>query len=195
MRKRKHGLRTFAFAALLSCACLAGGAGAASLAERLETCAACHGAGGVSVMDKIPSLAGQPEFFVMNQLILMREGVRRIEAMMEVVKDLKDEDVLALAAHYAKAPAGRTAEPLDAARAAAGAPLADRLRCASCHLPTYGGQEQIPRLAGQRIDYMIDAMKAYRDNTRSGADTQMSAVLFGLSDAQIEALAHFVSSK
>ena len=67
--------------------------------------------------------------------------------------------------------------------------------CASCHLPTYGGQEQIPRLAGQRIDYMIDAMKAYRDNTRSGADTQMSAVLFGLSDAQIEALAHFVSSK
>ena len=89
----------------------------------------------------------------------------------------------------------RTAEPVDAARAAAGASLAEKLRCASCHLPTYGGQEQIPRLAGQRIDYMIDAMKAFRDNTRSGADTQMAAVLFGLTDAQIEALAHHASSR
>ena len=102
---------------------------------------------------------------------------------------------LASASPCGKAAAGRTAGPRGAAGGAAGGPRAGRRRCASCHRPTYGGQEQIPRLAGQRIDYMIDAMKAYRDNTRSGADTQMSAVLFGLSDAQIEALAHFVSSK
>jgi len=146
-------------------------------------------------MENIPSLAGQPEFFVMNQLILMREGVRRIEPMTDVVKDLKDEDVLALAAHFAKAAPARTPEPVDPVRAAAGAPLAEKLRCASCHLPTYGGQEQIPRLAGQRIDYMAAAMKAYRDNARSGADTQMAAVVYGLTDAQIEALAHYASSK
>jgi cytochrome c553 len=189
----ESGLRALALAAALIASL--GAAEAASLAERIEACAACHGAGGASTMENIPSLAGQPEFFVMNQLILMREGVRRVEPMTDVVKDLKDEDILALAAHFAKAPPARTPEPVDAARAAAGAPLAETLRCASCHLPNYGGQEQIPRLAGQRVDYMIAAMKAYRDNTRSGADTQMAAVVYGLTDAQIEALAHYASSK
>ena len=36
------------------------------------------------------SLAGQPAFFVLNQLFLMREGVRKVEAMAPIVKDLKD---------------------------------------------------------------------------------------------------------
>ena len=34
------------------------------------------------------------------------------------------------------------------------------MRCSSCHLPSLAGQEQMPRLARQRIDYMIEAMKA-----------------------------------
>ena len=53
----------------------------------------------------------------------------------------------------------------------------------------------MPRLAGQRIDYMIDAMKAYRDNKRSGADTAMTAVVIGVSDEDLTALAHYAASK
>ncbi len=63
------------------------------LEERIQQCAGCHGEDGNSRLENIPSLAGQPEFFVMNQLVLMREGVRRIEAMMPFVKDLKDDDI------------------------------------------------------------------------------------------------------
>ncbi len=49
-------------------------------------------------------------------------------------------------------------------------------RCGSCHLPSLAGQEQMPRLAKQRIDYLIDvAEESYRDNPRPGADTAMSA--------------------
>ena len=50
-------------------------------AEMLQLCAACHGEDGNSRMEKIPSLAGQPAFFILNQLFLMREGVRKVEAL------------------------------------------------------------------------------------------------------------------
>jgi cytochrome c553 len=52
----------------------------------------------------------------------------------------------------------------------------------------------MPRLAKQRIDYLTYAMKAFRDDTRSGADTLMSNVVIGLSDADLAALAHWAAS-
>ena len=51
---------------------------------------------------------------MLNQLFLMREGVRQIEAMMPFVKDLKDDDIDALAKHYAKLapkPSDETIDP------------------------------------------------------------------------------------
>ena len=179
----------------LAAAWLSTHAAAASLEERIAVCGGCHGADGNSQIENIPSLAGQPEFFVMNQLILMREGVRPVPQMLDVVKDLKDDDIVALAAHYARAKPARTQEAIDPALVSRGAELSQKMRCASCHMPGFEGQEQMPRLAGQRIDYMRMALKAYRDNTRAGADTQMSAVVFGASDADLDALAHYSASK
>ena len=71
------------------------------LDERIELCGSCHGEDGNSRTENIPSLAGQPEFFIMNQLFLMREGVRRVEAMTALVKELKDAELDALASHFA----------------------------------------------------------------------------------------------
>jgi cytochrome c553 len=51
----------------------------------------------------------------------------------------------------------------------------------------------MPRLAGQREDYLLHAMIGYRDNKRTGADTTMSGILHGMSDADLAALAHFMS--
>ena len=165
------------------------------LAERIEQCKGCHGEDGNSRLEKIPSLAGQPEFFIMNQLVLIREGVRKIEPMMPFVKDLKDQDIYGLAKHFASLPPKRSDEAVDAALAKRGAEIAEARRCASCHLPTLAGQDQMPRLAGQRVDYLIDAMKSYLDNTRTGADTAMTAAILGLSDADVTALAHYAASR
>ena len=164
------------------------------LAEKLQLCAACHGEDGNSKMKKIPSLAGQPAFFTLNQLFLMREGVRKVEAMAPFVKELKDDDLNNLSQHFAKLPAKRSDEPVDAALAKRGAEISTARRCGSCHLPSLAGQEQMPRLARQRIDYMIETLKSYRDSPRPGADTAMSANIVGASDADIAALAHYVAS-
>ena len=165
------------------------------LKERIEQCGACHGADGNSQLENIPSLAGQPEFFIINQLILMREGVRPIEQMAAFVKELKDDEIQAVAAHFNKlTPRLEGAKP-DPELVKQGQALSERLRCISCHMQDLSGDQQMPRLAKQRIDYMANALKAYRDNKRAGADTAMSAVIFGLNDAAIDALAHYAASK
>ena len=165
-----------------------------SLAERMQLCNACHGEDGNSRMEKTPSLAGQPAFFILNQLFLMREGVRQVEAMTPIVKDLKDEELDALSKHFAKLAPKRSDEPIDPALAKRGAEIAATRRCGSCHLPSLAGQEQMPRLARQRIDYTILTLKSYRDSPRPGADTAMSAAIAGASDADIAALAHYAAS-
>jgi cytochrome c553 len=165
-----------------------------SLAEKIQLCGACHGEDGNSKMEKIPSLAGQPAFFILNQLFLMREGVRKVEAMAPIVKDLKDEDLDKLSKHFAALQPKRSDEKLDRTLVKRGGEVVEERRCTSCHLRTLAGQDQVPRIAKQRIDYLIMALKSYRDTQRPGADTAMSAPIAGASDADIDALAHYLWS-
>ncbi len=170
------------------------GAGAQGTPERAKLCATCHGEDGNSRMPNIPSLAGQPEFFIINQLFLMREGVRKVEAMAAMVKDLKDDDLQALAKHYAALPAKGSGEPIDQALVQRGSELAATRRCVSCHQPSFAGADQIPRIAKQRVDYLTAALKALRTG-RPGSDTLMSAAVAGLNDADLVALAHYAASR
>ena len=51
----------------------------------------------------------------------------------------------------------------------------------------------MPRLAGQREDFLAEAMLAYRHNRRPGGDTMMSGALYGIPEADFKALAHYFS--
>lgn len=168
---------------------------AAPSAERLALCAACHGEAGVSVLPGTPSLAAQPGLFVENQLVLIREGVREVAPpMAEALKGMKDAEIRALARYYSAlkppAPAGNA----DTAMARRARDVAQKAHCASCHLPDYSGREQMPRLAGQREDYLLEAMRAYRDYRRTGGDTLMAAALYGIADADLVALANYLAN-
>jgi cytochrome c553 len=166
-----------------------------ALQERLEGCAACHGESGVSKLENVPSLAGQPALFLTNQLILMREKLRRVEAMEPFVKGLKDDEIVALAEHYAGLPPQPgDDEPVDQTAVARGAELAQRLLCVSCHGAKLGGQEQIPRLVPQRLDYLVKSLTEYRDGKRYGVDTSMNGVMYQIPDRDIRALAHYLRS-
>src|SRR5215510_11406711 len=120
-----------------------------SLAEKIQTCGVCHGEDGNSKMENIPSLAGQPEFFILNQLFLMREGVRKVDAMIAVVKGMKDEELTALASHFSKLPPKPSNEAINPDLVKRGAEVAAQKRCESCHGRTLAGDQQIPRLAKQ----------------------------------------------
>ena len=108
---------------------------------------------------------------------------------------LTDADIEGLAKHFAALAPKASGEEVDPARSQRGAELAAGLRCASCHRADFGGQDQMPRLATQRLDYLVESMKALRDDRRSGADTLMTAAIHGIVDADLVALAHFVASQ
>jgi cytochrome c553 len=162
--------------------------------ERVQLCAACHGVDRNSVNPQVPSIAGQPKTFIEHQLILFREGVRVSDQMAPVVKGLNDAEIVKLAEHFSKLPAKpmESGEP-DQGLLGNGKTLAQKLRCGICHLSDFSGQNQIPRLAGQREAYLEAEMRAYRDGKRTGGDTIMAAALYGVSDADIKALAHYLS--
>jgi cytochrome c553 len=169
--------------------------GAAVAADR--GCANCHGAQGIATLPEVPSLAGMPAEFIELQMILFREGLRDVAAMNAVARGLSDAEVTDLAAFYAALPPGPPPDrgERDEAKAERGAALSARMHCGSCHLPDYRGRAQIPRLAGQREDYLRHAMTQYRDNRRVGTDTQMNGVMFGVTDAGIAALAHHLAHR
>lgn len=164
----------------------------AQLPDRLQSCAVCHGEGGNATTEGVPSLAGQPHVFTETQLILFREGVRPQEPMSTLMRGVSDKEIRALAAYYAAQKLVPAKAPRDATLTRRGQALAKKMNCGSCHMADYSGREQMPRLAGQREDYLDQTMRAYRDNRRPGSDTMMAGVLYGVSDAEIKALAHFL---
>ena len=165
----------------------------AQVEERVKVCAGCHGADGNSSTPGSPSLAGQPKVFLENYLVLSREGLRGPEAMQSLLRGVPDRELIALASHYSKLPVKPAADAGDAARVRRGRELAAKHRCGNCHRPDYHGQEQMPRLAGQREDFLVEVMLAYQQNRRSGGDTMMSAALHGIPENDVRALAHFLA--
>jgi cytochrome c553 len=165
-----------------------------ALAEE-RGCGGCHGENGRSATPDAPSLAGQPPDFVTLQMILFREGIRQVPPMNDFAIGLSDGQIEDLASFYASLPPGPPEDrgTRDPASAARGQELSRRLNCGVCHLPDYRGRAQIPGLSGQREDFLLRTMREYRDGKRIGTDTNMNAVVYGLSDADLAALAHHLA--
>jgi cytochrome c553 len=190
---RTLGLLAALLASLLSHAPAPRAASAENGRNLAAACAACHGEGGNSRSEAVPSLTGHPAPYLVVQLILFREQQRRNEIMTPLAKALSDQDIEDLAAYFAGQTRAPPHEPADAALAAQGKAVADAHRCGTCHLPDYAGREQIPRLAAQREDYLLKTMRDYKSGGRSGLDGMMTSVLHPVTDEQLVALAAFLS--
>ena len=179
----------------LGCSFAIGTAAAQSpSAQTLQLCAACHGDNGNSRMPGSPSLAGQPRVFIENQLVMIREGLREVAQMKGLLADMKDEEFNALAKYFSQQRIQAQAIALDPSKVARGAVLSKRGQCGSCHLPDYAGRDQMPRLAGQREDFLLSSMKEFRDGRATGRDTIMAATLRGMNDAELTDLAHYFAT-
>ncbi len=168
------------------------GAPAQSLRDKIAQCAACHGEDGKSADPAIPHIGGQPKLFVMYQLFFYREGRRRSPEMNAIAKELSDAELTAISDHVAKLPPPPPVPgPIDEARFKRGTEIASKRICASCHNPDYSGRDQMPRLAGQREAYTVQALKDYRTGARVGTQAAMAETVRGLDDAAFADLAYF----
>jgi cytochrome c553 len=166
-----------------------------SVKERASLCTSCHGEGGVSQTENIPSLAGQPDLFLQWQLVFFRSGSRKNEVMQPIAEQLSNQDIRNLGAYFASLPPPATATKPDAlSQAEAQAKIVAGRICASCHTDTFAGTKGTARIAGQREDYLVKALHDYKSGTRSGSGVAaMASVTYSLSDDEISALAHYLA--
>jgi cytochrome c553 len=130
----------------------------------------------------------------MIQLYMFRERMRVVEPMNEVTKGLSDGDVRHMAEVIAQLPPPLpTAEPADPAKLERARALIQQHRCDFCHNQDFSGEQHVPRLAGQREDYLVKALREYKSNTRRAYDASMADVVYALTDADILDLAHFLA--
>jgi len=163
-------------------------------AGKIEACLVCHGAGGVSTTPLTPSLGGQPSFYVIAQLFLFREGRRDNPVMIEQAKELSDGDLRSLSETISKlSPPSPSGNP-DAERYLRGKALVEKRHCASCHGRDFSGHNNVPRIAHQREDYTLKALRDYRSGKRIGyGNAVMPETVSGLSDDDLAALAHYLA--
>jgi cytochrome c553 len=168
--------------------------GAESLQNRLLACFACHGEKGQSQVPEVPSLGAQQALYSLIELVMFRDKLRVVEPMNAMTEGLSDEELRRTSDIIAKlAPPEPVSDTHDDARMNRGRTLARQNRCDFCHQVNFQGFENVPRLAGQREDYLLKSLRAYKDNSRRGYDAQMSEVVYRMKDEDFVDLAYFLA--
>lgn len=185
---------------LLTSAALAQGDVAAGQTKAVQ-CAACHGADGNSANPEWPKLAGQHSDYIYAQLMAFKSGERQNALMAGQVAGLNEADMKNLGAYYATLT--MTVEEANPALVEKGeqiyrAGISEKgvPACTACHGPAGAGiaGAGFPRVGGQHATYLANQLKAYRAGERGGAQAEtMNAIAAKLDDAEIEALASYMS--
>jgi cytochrome c553 len=148
-------------------------------------CGGCHGARGVANDPATPNLAAQDEKYLVEAIKAYRTSRKR-ENMRVYITGLGDKDIANIAAFYASQPS-RPAER--------GKTLVEDLtvKCNRCHAPGAARPgSPVPRINGQDRDYLVMALRAYRDDRRESSTMHKMSLPYG--DSLIESLAtHYAS--
>jgi cytochrome c553 len=187
-----------ASAARSGAAAASSAAGHALYAERFRNvCAACHGADGRSDLTGTPVLAGQYSLYTITQLFLFREGRRTNEAMVALAKQMTDADLRGFSdfiGTLAPVSAPAPAAPPDAARMSRGQTLALQHKCVFCHGPALDGGQGVPRIGGQKEDYVRGTLRGFKSGERPGYTRAMTEALSQVPVEDLDVLAYYVAN-
>jgi cytochrome c553 len=152
-------------------------------------CAKCHGKGGNSTTPGIPNLAGQQPGYFISSVKDYMDGKRHMESdeKKEMIAALNNVDVEAMALYFAsQAPDKR--EPPAFGDVKAGEPLT--ATCGGCHgAAGISHDDDIPTLASQEPQYLVEAIKSYKTRDRKQED--MHDFLTNISKEGIENIAAY----
>ena len=148
-------------------------------------CGGCHGTRGVSNDPATPTLASQDEQYLVEAIKAYRTSRKR-ENMRLYITGLGEKDIRNLAAFYATQPS-RAAEK--------GRTLVEDLtaKCNRCHGAGVSPQGGAPRIHGQDRDYLVMALRAYRDDRRESSTMHKMSLPYG--DSVIESVATYYASQ
>jgi cytochrome c553 len=173
-----------------------------------ERCLECHGAPtegqgfSAGTDGKFARLGGQQYEYIVKQVKDFRSGKRKHEFMQMMARGISDADLADIAAYFAAQPAmpSATAAAQQHGNAAQlyvhGDPARKLPACASCHGESGKGLAGVaPVIGGQGKAYLEQQLHDWRNGSRkNSAGDVMNQFTKPLSDAEIEALARYVSS-
>jgi cytochrome c553 len=169
-------------------------------------CLTCHGAQGEgNPPAAIPRIAGQSSEYLEKQLLDYATGDRVHPVMRNFAKPLSEVDRAAIAIYFSalQTPYIAVTTKSFLVQLALGHQLANQgsevrhvQACKSCHGPDGSGVlHAAPYISGQSPEYLISALKSFKDGTRKNDPGKlMSSVAAGLSQADIVAAAAYFST-
>jgi len=166
--------------------------------KKLTTrCQICHGIEGTESstdeqMTGIPNLAQQPPLYLLKQLLRFNSEQRGNVVMHGVTDKLDDDAMVSLALYYSSYSLDVEQPLVKKADKQTAKAIYDRL-CVHCHGADAGGQAGIPRLWGQNGNYIKRWLRGFRNKEIARPHGGMSTAARDLSDAEINALAAYLS--
>jgi len=163
-----------------------------------NTCAGCHGTDGASVGPAIPSLAGMSATYITETMSAYKSGDTNSTIMGRIAKGYSDDEVAAIANHFAAQKQHRADQPFDSAKAAKGAKLHEKY-CEKCHSESGSlADDDSGILAGQLTPYLHYTMEDFRSGDRSAPKKMKKKVkklLKKEGDAGIDAIFNYYASQ
>ena len=151
-------------------------------------CAGCHGEGGVSKIPGMPSLVGLHPKYLVAAMKAYKSGDRKHDLMKTFLTPESDRELENIALYYALQKPERAKTPPISGKPESGEAAA--AACAGCHgNQGVSGNPVTPSLAGQEAQYLVTAIKAYKDGSRK--DETMTGPVAALDDNTITDLAAF----
>ena len=180
-------------------------AGAKSVQAKVAMCIGCHGIKGYQAsfpeVYRVPMISGQSAKYIVAALTAYKQGDRKHPTMRGISDSLSEQDMNDIANFYASSGAGSAQPVADKPSREPNAQVAallNKVACASCHGANFSKPIDVyPKIGGQHNDYLYVALRAYKtdNNPTSGRNNAvMSAIARQFSNAELKALANYVSS-
>lgn len=160
--------------------------------ELSSTCLGCHGVvsyNNIYPSYKVPMLGNQHKDYLVAALKAYRSGERAHPTMRAQAANLSDQDISKIADYFSSfrlddsKQANSDVKMIEEANA-----------CVGCHGPDGNSLvPSFPKIAGQYQDYLLHALKSYKNGNRNNAI--MNGIASTLSDEQMVILSKYYASQ
>lgn len=207
MKRKNVGYALLATSALFGFS-VATSALAADANKLAESCVNCHGKDGASTESDVPNIGGYSAEYFSGALkaykskerpcveTKFRSGDKKGNKsdMCQIVKDMSDADIKALAQLFSEKKFVRTAQKVDAALVKKGKDVHDK-NCEKCHSEGASlASDDAGILAGQKMAYLKEQTEFFLGGKRT-MPKKMKPKLEGLDKSEVEAVLNYYASQ